>query len=126
MPTARSAAASARRAASATSAPCRRLGIGSDLRGRATDETGDVTRADDDGVDAGPLQRKDVVPVLHTDVGDGELAGRNVGEQPEDVVDRVLLPGLPAGEQEDLRVDALEGDLELLVVRHVEHALEAQ
>src|SRR5262245_14344650 len=62
----------------------------SNLRRRATDEVGDVGRADEDGIDPRPLEREHLVAVRRVQVGDRELAGRDVGEQIEDPVELVL------------------------------------
>ena len=75
----------------------------------ATDEVGDRRAADEDGVDAGPLEREHVVAGRRREVGDRELAGRDVGQQVEDAVEIVLVVlGVARREQENLGVDPIE------------------
>ena len=65
--------------------------------------------------------------VVAAQLRDRELPGRHVREQLEHAVERLLVVlGLPWREQEDLRVDALEDELELLLVADVDHALEPE
>src|SRR3954467_7778891 len=111
MPTARSPAASARMATSAPAGRPQRLRApaGSDLGWAATDELGDVAGADEDGVDAGPLEREHLVAAVDGGLGDRELPDRNVRKQVEHVVERVVVVvDVPAGEQHDLGVEPLE------------------
>ena len=54
------------------------------------------------------------------------LPGGDVGQQVEHAFERIVgVAGLPRREQEDLRVEALEGELELVRVAHLDDALEA-
>src|SRR3954453_21587852 len=57
------------------------------LRRRATDEVGDLLRVDEHCVDACALEREHVFPRGGGEVGDGELAGGNVRQQIEDLVE---------------------------------------
>ena len=78
---------------------------------------GDRLRADEHGVDAGALERDDVVARRRLEVGDRELAGRQVGQEVEDPVEVVLVVlGVARREQEDLGVDPLERGLDRLLV----------
>jgi hypothetical protein len=91
-----------------------------DLRRSATDEVGDLLRVDQHRVDAGALERDDVVASRGREVGDHELPGRHVGQQVEDPLDVVLVVlRIARREQEDLRVDALQGGGERILVVHV-------
>src|SRR4029453_16221682 len=77
---------------------------------RATDEVGDVGRADQDGVDPGPFERQHLVARGRREIGDRELAGRHVGQEVEDPLEvRLVVLRLAWREQEDLRGDPLEG-----------------
>src|SRR3954454_20343482 len=82
IPTRRSAAASARIAATAALYLCRRS---------ATDEVGDARAADEHRVDSCALERDDVVTGRGLKIGDRELAGGDVGEQVEDPLEVLLV-----------------------------------
>src|SRR5262245_59594096 len=88
IPTSRRVAASTRIAANATHGPPQRLV--SDLGRCGTYQAGDVAEADDDGVDAGPLELRDLVSRPHLEVGDRALAGRDVRQEVEHALERVL------------------------------------
>src|SRR5579883_87550 len=120
MPTARSEAATATSASrAATAAPALDLGR------RATDESGDVApRREEDRVHAGPLELGDLFPVGGGELRDRELARRNALQELEDVLERRA--ALAVAEQEDLRVDAIERPLQLLVARDRHDRLEAE
>ena len=97
----------------------------SDSRRVLADEVRDEAGLDEDGVDPGPLEREHVGSRRGVDVGDRELPGRDVGEQLEHRLERVVaVVGVAAGEQEDLRVELLERVLELLLVADVDDVLE--
>lgn len=51
---------------------------------------GDVSGADDDAVDAGALELDHLFACPCTDVGDGQLAGGDVGEQLERLHERLV------------------------------------
>ena len=74
----------------------------------AADEARDVLGPHDDGVDAGALELDDLLARLHGELRDRELPGRDVRQQPEDVLERLVLAGLARGEQQDLRVEPVE------------------
>ena len=96
-------------------------------RRRATDEVGDLLRVDEHGVDARSLERDHVVAGGGREVGDGELPGRDVGQEVEDLLDVLLVVlGVARREEEDLRVDALERRLERIVVVDVGDDLQAE
>src|SRR5438105_1308164 len=125
MPTARSAAAPARIAASAVAAPPQRASAQRptgvlDLRRRVADELGDVSRSDDDRIDSSPLELDDLLAARRVDRGDRELARRHVRQQVERVLPLVALP--VGGEQEDLGVDAVQRVLQLVLVGHANDA----
>src|SRR5262245_847712 len=133
MPTARSAAAPARISRSATPAPphvvldqrssaCpRRL----DGRRDVADELCDVLRSDDDSVDACSLELVDLFPARDRHRRDRQLAGRDVGKQLECTCECIALV-IPGREQEDLGVDALQRELELVLVPHLDDAVEPE
>ena len=58
--------------------------------------------------------------------GDRELAGRHVEQQAEHVLERVAVVGPVGREQEDLRVDPVERELELVLVAHLDDAVEPE
>lgn len=97
-----------------------------DVGDGVTDERLDVAR-DENGVDARSLERLDVVARRAGELRDRQLAGRDVVEQFEHPVERLLLVGRLVGhEQQDLRVDVLQGALELVVVPDPDDVLEPQ
>src|SRR4051812_460736 len=131
-PTTRSAAASPRIAAKASFAPpqiasgLRRGGGGSDVEVVSADELGNVPAGHDHGVHSCPLELGHLVPAADRQLRDRELAGRHVLQQVERSLQRALVAAVTGGQQEDLRVDALERGLQLLVVAHLDGALEPQ
>src|SRR5581483_3141597 len=76
----------------------------SDFYGPVPDELRDVPGRDEHGVDARPLEREHGLAGGDRDLGDRELAGRDVGEELEHDLDRVgvVVVGAPVREQEDL------------------------
>src|SRR6266511_5675037 len=125
-PTSRSAAAPARTRARIVRDPPQRAS-GSDGGGLVTDERADVVRLDDHGVDPGTLECDHLVARRDRNVRDRELSRRHVRKQLEHVVEwvRVAVVGL-AREQHDLGIDVLERVLELLLVAHLDDAVEAE
>src|SRR4029450_1883376 len=114
-PTRRRAAASTSRAASATHGPPHRLTAESDLRGSRTNQACEVLRSDDPGVHSGALQLGDLVGGRDLDVGNRELAGRDVREQVEHALEGIVgVAGPLRREQEDLRIEPFERELELI------------
>src|SRR2546421_3915952 len=128
MPTARSAAARRSSAASAVAGPPQRVSAqrwtaALDLRRRVTDELGDASRSDDDRIDSRPLELVDLLASRHGHVGHRELPGRHVGEQLERAGEQalvVVVVVVPAGEEEDLGIEPLEGELELFFVPYLD------
>src|SRR6185437_4906288 len=99
----------------------------SDFGWRPADERRDVAGLDDHGVAACVFELLHVVRRRQREVGDRELAGRDRGEQLEHDVERgAILVGLDGRQQEDLRVDALERLLDLLLVAHLDGAVETE
>src|SRR5438552_14317400 len=89
-------------------------------------ELADVGKPDEDGVEPGSLEGGDDLTVGRGYIGDGQLSRRHVGQQLEHAVERQLVVlGAARGDEEDLGVDSLERQLELLVVVHVDDALQA-
>ena len=88
---------------------------------------GDLAHAHEHGVDPGPLERQHFLAALDVDPGDRELPGRDVGQQLEDGVERVVVV-VPSSrrEQEDLRIALLERELQLLLVADVGDRLEVR
>src|SRR5262245_31807555 len=85
-----------------------------DVRYAVADERRDVA-ADEHGVPPGPFQLQDILPRRARQLGDCELARRDVGKQLENAVERRLLVLRAFGAQEkDLRIDVLEDALELV------------
>src|SRR5256885_2088830 len=132
MPTDRRAAAPARIAASAVPRPPHWLPaqrsaarVRLDLRRTFTDELGDVCRADDHRIDSGPLELLDLLATRDRDVRDRELARRDIRQELERVAESVFVV-VPGSEQEDLRIEALERELELLFVADRHDAVEPQ
>ena len=78
--------------------------------------------AHEDGVEAGALELVDLRLRDAGDVRDRELAGGHVREQVEHVRERILR--LAGGEHEELRVEALERLLELLLARDLDDELD--
>ena len=72
---------------------------------------------DDHRVDAGPFELLHLVLGRERELGDGELARRYLGEELQHLVER-------PGEYEQLRVEAGECVLELLLIRHTPRHLE--
>ncbi len=62
----------------------------------------------------------------HGGVGDRELPGRDVGQQIERTAERVAVVHLLSGQQEDLRVEPLQGELELVLVANCDDAVEPE
>src|SRR5438128_9245754 len=128
----------ARRAAARPSSPPRavagppqrdsaqRCAAALDLRRRVTDELGDASRSDDDRIDSRPLELVDLLASRHRHVGHRELSGRHVGEQLERAGERALVVVVPAGEEEDLRIEPLECELELFFVPNLDDAVQPE
>src|SRR2546423_13942980 len=121
MPTDRRAGARARIAASTVPGPPNwrpaqrsAAGVRLGLRRTVTDELGDVRRADDHRIDSGPLELLDLLATRDRDVRDRELARRDIRQELERVAESVFVVA-PGSEQEDLRIKALERELELLL-----------
>src|SRR5947209_2890379 len=90
------AAAPARMAASAVRRPPHRVSpqrsiasAGLDLGWDVTDELGDVSRSDNDRIDSCPLELVQLFPARLAHVCDGELAGRDVGQELQGLAQRV-------------------------------------
>src|SRR5262245_26550967 len=127
MPTRRTVAASTSSAASPTHGPPQRLRAPSDLGWGRTNQACEVVRGDDHGVHSRALELGDLVGGRDREVGDRELAGGDVREQVEHALERVIgVTGLPGREQEDLRVEPFERELQLVRVAHFDDALEAE
>src|ERR687897_2830271 len=128
----RSTAAPPRMARSAMPAPPHRvspqrssvLRSGLDLWRGVADELGDVSLSDDDRIDSRPLELHYLRAARHGHVGDRELSGRNIGQQLQRAGEWVGVFVRGRGEQEDLRVQPLQGKLELLLVPDPHHAVE--
>src|SRR6184192_4244597 len=101
-------------------------GTGSDLWGGVADEVADVAGVDDHGVDARALELADLLRRRQRQVGDRELARGDARQQVEHALERRVAVAAPRREQEDLRVDALQRLLELLLVAHVDDAVESE
>ena len=121
IPTSRSAAASAEQRLTSERSAAQTSG------GAPPTRCGDFVVGDEHRVDAGALERDDVLAGRGLEIGDRELAGRHVGEQVEDPLEVVLVVlRVARREQEDLRVDPLERRLERLLVVDVGDDLEAE
>ena len=69
-----------------------------DRRRDVTGEVGDVSRSDDDRIDSRPFELLDLLTAGYRDIRDGELAGRNVGQQRECAVERVAVVIVPGSQ----------------------------
>ena len=134
MPTARNAAAPARSTINAVRGPPHRISPRGALRGRTrldlrrrlTDELGDVSCSDDHCVDSGALELVDLLSRRDGNIRDGELACRNVREQVERAPQRISVIVRGTAEQEDLRIEAFECALELVLVANLHDTVEAE
>ena len=77
----------------------------------------------EDGVDAGALELVDLHLRDVEEVGDRELARRQVGEEVEHVLERLVL--VARGENDQLRVEPFECGLELVLVLDPDDELDA-
>jgi hypothetical protein len=62
----------------------------------------------------------------HSDVRDGELARRYVRQELERLTQGVRVQPVPRRQQEDLRIEALERELELLLAPDLDDEVEPQ
>src|SRR4051812_30835119 len=121
IPSSRSSSAPASSAASAAAPAGDALAV---LR-RLTREPGYVAGADDHGVDARALELRHLLGVRDRGARDRELPRGDVEQQAEHVLEGPLV--VPRGrEQEDLGVDAVERELELVLVVHLDDAVEPE
>src|SRR5437764_13962735 len=132
-PTNRSAAPPARIATSAVPRPPYWLSaqrpaarVRLNLRRAVTDELGDVSRADDHCIDSGSLELLDLFSARDRHVRDRELACGNVRQKLERATQSFLLVPVPRRQEEDLRIESLQCELELLLVSHFDDAIEPE
>ena len=91
-----------------------------------TDELGDVSCSDDHGVDSGALELVHLLTGRGGHIGDGEFPGRDIRQELERAAERVFLVVFGTAEQEDLRIETLECQLELVLVAHLDHTVESE
>src|SRR5512132_3444196 len=116
IPTARSAAAPARMATSAVPAPPQRVSAQRSAARRRRDSGCGDGVADDDCIDSRPFELFHVVAARARQLRNRELPCRKIGKQFERMLERIDLVVVTDGEQDDLRIESLQRQLELFCV----------